>query len=62
MLLVVRCHNEVEDFVAKFLWDFVEEWAVPLQVDGVCKNWSHGCAHSPTLEREYEWTMICVGL
>ena len=54
MLLFVRCHNEVEDFVANFLRNLTEEWAVSLQVDGVGKDWSHGCAHCPKIEREYE--------
>lgn len=39
MLLVVKCHNEVEDFVANFLRNLTEEWAVFLGVDGILERY-----------------------
>lgn len=41
MLLGVGSQHEVEDLVANFLWTFTEEWAIFLQVDGICVAWSH---------------------
>ena len=42
-LLIVRSHYKVEYLIADFSWDFTEEWAVFLRVDGIRVDWSHGC-------------------